>query len=182
MKKFVAGMLFGAILMLGVSVSAANISAIIGKKVDGTMTVSVDGKKLEKEAAIINGTSYIPVRDATNAINGEIVSVQNKHIEIVTKGGAAVSVDEQKLVNEMRITSLLSTKEDQLSRLQANIDAREKYFKDSEGVYNWGGGDQQLKDTPAYPILLEELNQLKAEAETLKDEIADLKDQLAALQ
>jgi hypothetical protein len=80
--------------LAGVAVSAAEVkNAIIGKKVSGVMSVSIDGKELSKEAVIIDGVSYLPVRDAAEALGSEVAGVKDRHITIESKeakGGASM--------------------------------------------------------------------------------------------
>jgi len=86
MKKFVSGVLCGALLFAGVSVSADAIkSAIVGKKVDGVIAVSVNGKAVEKDAITIEGVSYVPTRALTEAMGGRVSGVTKERIDLVTK-------------------------------------------------------------------------------------------------
>lgn len=66
MKKYFAGFLAGAIFALSSTVFADEISSLIGKEVDGTAEVSLNGETIGS-AVIIDGTSYAPVRVISEA-------------------------------------------------------------------------------------------------------------------
>lgn len=60
-KKYVVGFIAGIVFALSSSVFADNISGLIGKEVEGTASVKLNGEVIGS-AVIINGTSYAPVR------------------------------------------------------------------------------------------------------------------------
>lgn len=67
MKKYILGGIVGFILAFTVSAHAEVVS-MIGKVIDGAFPVKVDGKTLDTQAIVVEGTSYLPVRafgDAT---------------------------------------------------------------------------------------------------------------------
>ncbi|MFD2334712.1 hypothetical protein ACFSR7_36170 [Cohnella sp. GCM10020058] len=63
-KGFIVGTLFGAALMLGVQAGAASLT---GSKVAGTKDVTLNGKTVG-QAAIINNSSYLPVRAMSDSL------------------------------------------------------------------------------------------------------------------
>lgn len=79
MKKFVSGLLVGALLMFSAQVYGTS-SKLVGAEVGGTMDVNLEGKKIG-EAAVIEGKSYLPVRDLANGLKME-VKVDNKVINL----------------------------------------------------------------------------------------------------
>lgn len=66
MKKYFVGFLAGVLLTFSMSVYADDIKSLIGQKVQGTVSVVVNGAKV-KDGVIINSTSYAPVRSLTEA-------------------------------------------------------------------------------------------------------------------
>lgn len=77
MKKFISGVIVGALLFSGVTVFADSAS-LIGQKVQGLFTIEKNGKKVD-DAIIINGTAYAPVRSVAEA-SGAKLTVEGKKI------------------------------------------------------------------------------------------------------
>lgn len=69
MKRFFAGIVMGVILTMAVPAIA---STIIGKTVGGTFPVYLYGNKLTKDAAVIDSTSYLPVRVLGEALGLDV--------------------------------------------------------------------------------------------------------------
>jgi len=63
MRKFIVGTLFGLLLSLSVTVYAEEAKTLVGRTIEGTFPVFLNGKKLSNEAIVIDGTSYLPVRE-----------------------------------------------------------------------------------------------------------------------
>jgi len=61
MKRFIAGLIIGVILMLA---APAFGDGVIGKVVEGTLPLVINGKKAMQDVIVIEGTSYLPVREA----------------------------------------------------------------------------------------------------------------------
>lgn len=87
MKKFIAGILCGMVLMVSVSAYA---DSMIGKKVDAIYPLKINGQRAAKDVIAIEGTSYLPVRAAgemfgyqVDFINQEVV-LMNKSVENFT--------------------------------------------------------------------------------------------------
>lgn len=81
MKKFIAGVVVGALLMISPQVYSA-ASSMIGKKVDGELVVKVDGKQIGN-AAVVEGKSYLPVRDVANEM-GLKIKVTKQEVTLTT--------------------------------------------------------------------------------------------------
>lgn len=91
MKKKIVG-IAAAALLLGGSIGFAASSSIIGAKVTGLYTIKQDGKKIA-DAAIINGSAYVPVRTISEATGTDLI-VEGKTIILeskVTEKPAAIS-------------------------------------------------------------------------------------------
>ncbi|MEK5024779.1 hypothetical protein [Paenibacillus sp. FSL M7-1046] len=61
MKKYFVGFIAGIVLTLSSTVFADDISELIGKKVEGTAKVNLNGSVIGS-AVIINGSTYAPIR------------------------------------------------------------------------------------------------------------------------
>lgn len=104
MKRFIAGIMVGALLFGGTSVLADSIKSIVGAKVTGTYTVQkTDGTKVA-DGAVINGSAYVPVRALADA-TGIPLNVEGKTITMGTQSvkpeGNALSDEELQIVNEI---------------------------------------------------------------------------------
>ncbi|WP_110930598.1 hypothetical protein [Paenibacillus bouchesdurhonensis] len=104
MKKFIAGIMVGALLFGGTSVLADSIKSLVGAKVTGTYTVQkTDGTKVA-DGAVINGSAYVPVRALAEA-TGIPLNVEGKTITMGTQSvkpeGNALSDEALTLVNEI---------------------------------------------------------------------------------
>lgn len=71
MKKFVAGFLCCAILMSGMTVFAEGVTKTIDA-VFGQVKLVVDGKAVDKETLLYDGTTYVPLRAAAEALGKEV--------------------------------------------------------------------------------------------------------------
>lgn len=75
MKKasyMLVGIVVGAAIMASASAAAEELSSLIGKKVDGQTVVVVDGNELSVPVALIEGTSYAPIRAIGEAVGRDI--------------------------------------------------------------------------------------------------------------
>ncbi|GAA0134728.1 hypothetical protein YSY43_15680 [Paenibacillus sp. YSY-4.3] len=104
MKKFIAGIMVGALLFGGTTVLADSIKSLVGAKVTGTYTVQkTDGTKVA-DGAIINGSAYVPVRALADA-TGIPLNVEGKTItmgdQTAKPEGNALSEEALVLVNRI---------------------------------------------------------------------------------
>lgn len=84
MKKFISGFIAGALIFCGVPAFADSVQSIFGAKVTGVYTVQKsDGEKIA-DGAIINGSTYVPVR-AISEVTGTPLSVDTKG-KVITLG------------------------------------------------------------------------------------------------
>lgn len=67
MRKYIIGGIMGFLLAFSISAHAEVVN-VIGKVVDGTLNVTVNGNKLDSQAITIEGTSYLPVRAIGDAL------------------------------------------------------------------------------------------------------------------
>ncbi|WP_391574786.1 hypothetical protein [Cohnella sp.] len=85
MRKYVVGMIVGAVLMYSGQAFANSLSKI-GKKVQAEYAVKVDGVELESKGLAIDGQTTVPARALANAVGYE-VSFINKEVIISKKKG-----------------------------------------------------------------------------------------------
>jgi len=90
MRKFVIGLLAGALLMFSTQAFGAEIKSLIGKKVQGEYTVYVDGKPLDVKAIGANGSTFTPNRALADAVGYNIKFVDQKVYFTKKAGGEKV--------------------------------------------------------------------------------------------
>jgi hypothetical protein len=81
MKKILLGVIIGMLVSLPIYVFA-DVTSMIGKKVETEVPVKLDGKYLDAKAIAIQGTSYLPVRSLSEAI-GYNVQYDGEKREII---------------------------------------------------------------------------------------------------
>lgn len=69
MKKYVAGLMFLALILLPIHALSDNM---IGKKIEFEVPVKLNGEYLNVNAIGVNGTTYLPVRAAFEAVGGDV--------------------------------------------------------------------------------------------------------------
>jgi len=122
MKKFISGVLCGALLFASVSVSADAIkNVLVGKKVDGVISVSVDEKVIDKDAITIEGVSYVPTRALTEAMGGRVSAVSKERIDLVTKDESIKKETTPSVVVEDKRSEAIFTLEDSIRVKQREL-------------------------------------------------------------
>lgn len=98
MKKIghsLLGVVIGSALTLSASVAAEEIKSLIGKRIDGEFVVTLDDQELPVKAGTIEGTSYLPVRAVSEALNLEVSFDQEAGISLKKKEAVKVENDLQ---------------------------------------------------------------------------------------
>lgn len=130
MKKFIVGFLLGLLLSFSFSVYA-EVQSLIGRTVQGMFPVKVNGVKLEKQAIVIDGTSYLPVRTLGESLGFDVYFDEKSGIELKLK----TSFNEQ--IYNKEITMKRSKPLLPKSNLITIPDIRKKqmifYYKDLDG-------------------------------------------------
>jgi hypothetical protein len=100
MKKILFGIIIGIAISVPTTIFANDVVSVIGKKIDKEVNVLFLGKKLEKKAPLVDGTTYVPIREiaerlsfAVEFINGEVIikSPNEEQIKII------VAINQHKL-------------------------------------------------------------------------------------
>lgn len=168
MKKFILGVLVGVSITAAGSAYADDIvESIVGKQVQGSFPVTVDGKKLDTVAAVIDGTSYLPVRAVGEALNKEVTFDADMGIELKGKE-AAVVTDTPKIIIVPAQPDAESIKKQIAERKEA-IEKSKSLIKTNEGFLQVKPEETQKR--------IDELNAGIAENEAT---IANLEAQLAS--
>lgn len=82
MRKYTIGFLIGIVLTITSTTYAVPIKSYIGKVIQGEFIVRINGEPLAKKAIVIEGASYIPVREIGDALGYEVSFDSAKGIDL----------------------------------------------------------------------------------------------------
>ncbi|MBY9081193.1 hypothetical protein KIH86_23890 [Paenibacillus sp. HN-1] len=199
MKKIgtlLLGIVIGAVLTFSPQIYGAG-AKLLGSKVDNTLDIKLNGKSIG-QGAVINGTSYLPVRSTAKALGLE-VKVDSTTVDLTGKSSeelSAIAKAEQKEMTdkenkENKITDLtariekskkdISGYESAIDASQSNVTSRKAQLDAANSNPNLA---QVYKDRAQsnYDEAVISLELAKASLEAEKKNLADLEAQLAALQ
>jgi len=205
-KTVVVSFLAGCLLMVSAQAFGSGIS-LLGKKVDGEAKVLLNGKSVG-QAVVIEGKSYIPVRDITNGFGGKVDSVQGGVIKL--SSGNEVLPTEPNVPNEPDTpetpkdhtvyTDKVETeadikKKNELADARNKVEGKKLIIESTQKeVDSLTAQVEQAKvkadnDTSTvgaqrteYSILKKVLEGSRANLDKLKSELAELEKQLAELE
>ncbi|BCG57492.1 hypothetical protein [Paenibacillus sp. URB8-2] len=178
MKKFIMGVIVGALLFSGVTVFADSAS-LVGKmvKIQGLMSIEKSGNKIA-DAYVINGAAYAPVRAVSQA-SGSSLSVEGKKI-IMNES----TTDDEKAVQlsavQFKRTQLLK----KITAAEGGVKVYEtKYIPSAQEKYDTAKGTQYEQQAKEWlDARKSEYEQRKAELADLQQQLTDIDAQIAALQ
>jgi chromosome segregation ATPase len=166
MKKIgtlIIGIIIGVAFMVSPQIYGAG-AKLLGSKVDNTLNVKLNGTSIG-QGAVINGTSYIPVRSAANALGLE-VSVDSGQVNLTETN-----------TNELnaRIAQEEQAEMDQLQKDKDNAAYKEKLNRDIasskrkiESYYN--ALNRTINEITRTKDMLDTVNaNAQAPAETIKE-------------
>ncbi|MEO3947619.1 hypothetical protein [Gorillibacterium sp. CAU 1737] len=160
LRKYLIGAMAGAVLATAVSAGAASIVPI-GKKIDSTYKVTVDGSPLPNQAIVVEGKSYIPTTDVGTATGMKVQFInKSEGIRMTSQEPVAPSVEPGQSssvpVNPVMV-------------LQVNITKTKNLIMATQALL------AELTDPTEKARVQKDLDEQKAK-------LADLEAQLAALQ
>ncbi|OMF98174.1 hypothetical protein [Paenibacillus sp. FSL R7-0337] len=195
MKKIgllLVGIIIGAGLTLSPQIYGAG-AKLLGAKVDKTLDIKLNGNSIG-QGAVIDGTSYLPVRAAANALGLE-VSVDSKQVDLQGKSSEELAEIAKKQQADMdkneKIASLKSQIEISKSKVASYakaVESGEKMVETKKQTYdevmNNPNAGQEGKDleTKTYELAKQALETRKANLAAEQANLADLESQLAELQ
>ncbi|WP_338841992.1 hypothetical protein [Paenibacillus glucanolyticus] len=179
MKKVFVGILIGLLLTVSTTALASGVNNLIGKKVDGVKNVTLNGETIG-QAVIIQGKSYLPVREVANGYGSAIELEKSGEISLSSpvdnnSSSATSDVDainkkiQDKKYEIDRTKSEIAGLEKQAAELKERVDRNAE-----QGVI--GVADNN------YAVINNALNKAKDKLSVQEQELADLEAQLAALQ
>lgn len=196
MKKSYGHILLGVIIGVSISFSPQIYGAsasLLGKDVDKQMEVRLNDKVIGN-AAVIDGTSYIPVRSFANEFQLD-VSVNTKTITLTSPSAeenakeAQLQQDESDKLTKIRtLTSQIKISKEKVTQYAESVTLCEKRVSEAKVKVDYlastGKGDQVQKDLTqqSYESAVAALENVNSLLAAEKTNLADLESQLAALQ
>lgn len=177
MRKYIIGAIAGAALMLGMQAGASGI--LDGAKVAGTKDVTFNHKVIG-QAAIINNTSYLPVRSTADAlrlnIDFEGGTINLTDGQQLTDGSTAPSDSTSSTSQQLTVDQINARLSEIDKQLTQNINLKNQ---SEEQIAFWNSqpnGEEYVKlHQNALSFANDQINKLTTEK-------ADLEAQLQALQ
>ncbi|MBD2846444.1 hypothetical protein IDH44_14680 [Paenibacillus sp. IB182496] len=183
MKQFILGLVLGAILFTAFSVSAEEIKSLVGKKIQGEVRVEFQNQYLMNDGIVINGVSYLPIRELSEILNFSI-TYRNKTVTINKAEGDVMEEPGFNSASSDMVDLVIDSKRRELNALKSELQSKEyliqQSIKDSDLILQMHEGPieiQHFKDTQRYFEEMAEIEQLETEIATLEQEIKDLEEQ-----
>ncbi|WP_391571815.1 hypothetical protein [Cohnella sp.] len=198
MKKFMIGLLCGIIFATcGSAFAESAVKKLIGETVKGQYEVSVDGKKLSTPAIVVNGTSFLPVREFGNSVGYKVSFDPKGGIKLQQQSNApseyelsekarieqdrfnreaeeAQKAADKKAVTEGRIRVI----KEQIQETEAVIAENNEKLNKFKQVYIENGGDLAIYETTImYQTVTKIIEDNGKKLEELKKELASLEAQ-----
>lgn len=98
MKKFMMGLIVGVLITISTSVIAEETD-VVGKVIDATMPLFIDGQQADKDLIVVDGTSYAPMRAASGYFGYDIEYIPDKK-EVAMKKSVERMIDQIKIRNK----------------------------------------------------------------------------------
>lgn len=180
MKKWsylVAGILIGAMLFGGIPAFADTVKGILGAKVTGVYTVKKATGEKVADGAILNGSTYVPVRAISEAA-GIPLTVDTKGKVIVM--GSDLQTDEKLYVLQSKRALLL----EDIKEYQGGINLYETDIipRAQEAAKNTKGTESEATYQSRLDDRTKELEKYKADLAEAQKQLAEIDAQIAELQ
>jgi len=191
-----AGFILGAAVTFTPQIQAAT-SKLLGSRVGNVLNVKIDDKSIG-QGAVINGTTYLPLRVTANEMGLEVTKVDAK--EVTLSSGSEFPINDIPTIDNSEKTKKL---QEQISELNRKIRSAENVIGDkdamlrmierskemAEALEKQKAANFEYYDEDMYKMYVERINnsqKILDEAETnlpiYKQQLADLESQLAELQ
>jgi len=85
MRKYFVGAIFGFLLSISVTVYGEEVKSLVGEVIQGQFPVKVNGEELTNKAIVVDGTSYLPVREFGEKLGMEVKFDADLGIELSKK-------------------------------------------------------------------------------------------------
>ena len=172
MKKFILGVICGALIFGGTSVLADSLS-LVGKTVQKEVTVNFNGEPLAVKAIMVNNTTYLPIRMLGNLLGAKIEYKDGEvHME---KPDEYQNIKEQ-ILTEIMLEEQKGEIKKKIAELQLAIENGQKRIVELEDEINRDGNDGVVKEAlmKAKEITQTVLQQQLAQLAELEAQLAEL--------
>lgn len=174
MKKFVLGVLFGALIFGGTSVLADSVS-LIGKSIQNEFPVFYNNERLEAKAIAVDGVSYLPVRAIGDALGAR---VEFRDGAIYVEKQDDYEAIKEEVMHDIRVEQRKEELREEIARVQAAIESMRSQIsnigKEMAAPKEDGIADQLKKLEEALEKTLQQQQQKLAE---LEEELKKLEQQ-----
>ncbi len=82
MKKYVAGLLLGALLTSTANAYANDVVRFVGLKIEGQFPVKINGVQLDQPGIVVDGVSYLPTRKVAELFGAKVDFAESTGIEL----------------------------------------------------------------------------------------------------
>lgn len=173
MRKYIIGCFVGICLSFAVG-AHAEVVTLVGKAIEGTTSIKLNGVKLDKDVLIVDGSSYAPVRAIGETLgldvdfkNGEVI-MNDKPKEVKP---VVVTPDKTESLKPSKTIEQLNS---QIESIKVNMHANDM------GIITL---KEEMAKNPTQKADYEKSIQLMLDDKTKKElQIADLEKQKAELQ
>lgn len=179
MKKFVMGLIIGAVLMVSSQAFGAGIS-FVGKKVDGQTPVTINGENIG-DAIVIQGKSFVPVREITQGFGGTVEQATGKGIALKMSDISAITPTVGDSSNNSELLQQIEQQKKLIKSINAEISGLEGQLpamKEKSDADDTTVGIERTK----YEIFKNTLQQRKDKLLSEESKLSDLESQLTELQ
>lgn len=182
MKKFFIGVLVGAALMFSTQIFAS--TKLLGNQVDNTMNVKLEDKDIG-QAAVIDGTSYLPVRALAEELN-LIVDVSPGEIKL---SNPSAEENAKKAAEEQAVMDQLTDLGNKKSKISSEIESVKSTIASDQEIVakNQAKLDstyKEIRDVAQSNIakLNQRITENQAKMSQYETELADVEARIAALE
>ncbi|MFR9710733.1 hypothetical protein ACL02P_15295 [Paenibacillus sp. MB22_1] len=182
MKKWsylVAGILIGAMLFGGIPAFADTVKGILGAKVTGVYTVKKANGAKVAEGAILNGSTYVPVRAISEAA-GIPLTVDTKGKVIVMGEGTSATSNVQ--VDELNIKKSAVSREIQSLQGMVILYETDIIPRAQEAAKNTKGTESEATYQSRLDERTKELEKYKSDLAEAQKQLAEIEAQIAEFQ
>lgn len=171
MRKYIVGFIAGAIIVSTVQVYGGAIT-LIGKEIKNEVEISLLGNKLTNKAPLIDGITYVPIREVTETLGLKAVFVNGK-VEITQPGLEELRISGDIDLNKKEI----ATAEKSISTINEQIVIYEKTINDNPGKTDWA-----IDPNITLASLKNNLQTFQQQLALLESELAELEAQLETIE
>ncbi|MFD1268851.1 hypothetical protein ACFQ3Y_15710 [Paenibacillus motobuensis] len=187
MKKKISVIIIGTLLLGSLAaVASAATNTLVGKKVQSVIAVTVNGKAV-KDAIVIDGTTYAPVRSFSEAA-GYSLNIEGGTVKLTDSAKT-----EDQVVDQIKTDTRINTLQRDILIWQASIEGKQETVKQAESAIAemsaWnekaGKDDPKMDASGAKEKLAKaqaEIAELQAKITVAEAEIAKLQAQIDASQ